>query len=49
VELIKSYAGLSGEELPPDVAENLKQLHSFVAYGDRNGDITKGTAFVEVK
>jgi Protein of unknown function (DUF3352) len=49
VELIKSYAGLSGEELPPDVAKNLKPLHSFVAYGDRNGDITKGTAFLEVK
>jgi hypothetical protein len=49
VELIKSYAGLSGEKLPPDVAENLKPLHSFVGYGDRNGDITKGTAFLEVK
>ena len=49
MELIKSYAGLSGEKLPPDVAENLKPLHSFVAYGDRHGDITKGTAFLEVK
>ena len=49
VELIKSYAGLSGDKLPPEVMENLKPLHSFVAYGDRNGDITKGTAFLEVK
>jgi hypothetical protein len=49
VELIKSYAGLSGEKLPPDVLENLKPLHSFVAYGDRSGDIYKGSAFLEVK
>jgi Protein of unknown function (DUF3352) len=49
VELIKSYAGSSGGKLPPDVLENLKPLHSLVAYGDRNGDITKGTAFLEIK
>ena len=49
VELIKSYAGLSGDNLPPEILENLKPLHSLVAYGDRNGDVTKGTAFLEVK
>ncbi|MGN6430043.1 MAG: DUF3352 domain-containing protein [Gaiellaceae bacterium] len=49
VDLIKSYAGLSGDKLPPDLLENLKPLHSFVAYGDRNGDVTKGTAFLEIK
>ena len=49
VDLIKGYAGLSGDKLPPDVLENLKPLHSVVAYGDRNGDITRGTAFFEVK
>ena len=49
VELIKSYAGLSGEKLPPDVMENLKPLHSLVAYGDRSEDIYKGSAFLEVK
>jgi hypothetical protein len=49
VDLIKSYAGLSGDKLPPDVLENLKPLSSFVAYGDRNGDVTKGTALLEVK
>jgi hypothetical protein len=49
VELIKSYAGLSGEKLPADVLENLKPLHSLVAYGSRSGDVTRGTAFLEVK
>jgi Protein of unknown function (DUF3352) len=49
VKLVTSYAGLSGDKVPPDVAENLKPLRSFVAYGDRDGDITKGTAFLEVK
>ena len=49
VELIKSYAGLSGEKLPPEVLDNLKPLHSFVAYGDRSGDVYKGSAFLEVK
>jgi len=49
VELIKSYAGLSGDKLPPEVLDNLKPLQSFVAYGSRDGDVTKGTAFLEIK
>ena len=49
VELINSYAGLSGEKLPPEVLDNLKPLQSFVAYGSRDGDVTKGTAFLEIK
>jgi hypothetical protein len=47
IGLLKSYAGLSG--VPPDVLDNLKPFHSFVAYGDRSGDVTKGAAFLEVK
>jgi len=49
VELMKSYAALSGDKLPPDVLDNLKPLQSFVAYGDRNGDVYRGSAFLEVK
>jgi hypothetical protein len=49
LDLIKSYAGLAGGKLPPEVRDNLKPLHSFVAYGSQSGDVTKGTAFLEVK
>jgi hypothetical protein len=49
LELIKSYAGLSGAELPPSVFENLKPLRSFVAYGSSKDDVTKFAAFLEVK
>jgi Protein of unknown function (DUF3352) len=48
-ELIKSYAGLAGTELPPAVRENLKPLRSFVVYGSAKGDVTKFAAFLEVK
>src|SRR4029453_13483724 len=34
VELIKSYAGLSGEKLPPAVLENLTPLPYFLLSGD---------------
>jgi hypothetical protein len=48
-QLIQSYAGLAGTKVPPDVAENLKPLRSFVAYATANGDLEKSTAFLEVK
>jgi Protein of unknown function (DUF3352) len=47
--LIESYAGLAGGTIPADVRANLKPLKSFVAYGSKDGDITKAEAFLELK
>ena len=49
MELAKSYAGLGGANLPPEVRENLKPLQSFVAFATSDGDLTKTTAFLEIK
>jgi hypothetical protein len=49
VELAKSYAGLGGAMLPADVRENLKPLRSFVAFATSSGDLTKTTAFLEIR
>jgi hypothetical protein len=49
VELVKSYAGLAGGNLPPEVQENLKPLGSFLAFGTSSGDLTKTAAFLEIK
>jgi hypothetical protein len=48
-QLIQSYAGLAGGDIPASVRENLKPLKSFVAYGSRDGDVTKAEAFLEIK
>jgi Protein of unknown function (DUF3352) len=49
VELAKSYAGLAGGSLPPQVRENLKPLRSFVAFATSSGDLMKTSAFLEIK
>ena len=49
MELAKSYAGLGGTTLPPEVRENLKPLRSFVAFATSSGDLTKTSAFLEIK
>jgi Protein of unknown function (DUF3352) len=49
VQLIESYMGISGEEMPPKVRENLKPLKSFVAYSVTKGDLTRLTAFLEIE
>ena len=49
VQLIQSYLGLSGEKMPPNVAEDLKPLQSFVAYNTTSGDVSKSVAFLEIK
>jgi Protein of unknown function (DUF3352) len=49
LELIKSYAGLAGGKLPPNVRENLRPLQSFVAFGSSSGDVTKLAAFLAIK
>ena len=49
VELAKSYAGLGGANLPPEARENLKPLRSFVAFATSDGDLTKTSAFLEIK
>jgi hypothetical protein len=49
LQLIKSYAGLAGGELPPNVRENLEPLQSFLAFGSSSGDVTKLAAFLEIK
>lgn len=49
VQLIESYMGISGEQMPQKVRENLKPLKSFVAYNVTTGDLTKLTAFLEIE
>jgi hypothetical protein len=48
-ELITSYAGVAGANLPSSIRENVKPLRSFVAYGGPKGDVTKFEAFLEIK
>jgi Protein of unknown function (DUF3352) len=49
LQLIESYAGLSGNSIPPNIAADLKPLHSFVAYTTASGDVSKSVAFLEIK
>jgi hypothetical protein len=49
IALVESLAGLSGESLPPKVAENLRPLRSLTAWGKRSGDAFTFDAFVEIK
>jgi len=49
IALAESLSGLAGASLPPKVAENLRPLRSFVAWGDRSGDAFTFDAFLEIK
>jgi hypothetical protein len=49
IALVESLAGISGESLPPQAAENLRPLRSFVAWGERSGDAFTFDAFLEIK
>jgi Protein of unknown function (DUF3352) len=48
-DLIEQVAALSGEELSPDVVENLRPLRSALASGSSNGSETTFRIFVEVE
>jgi hypothetical protein len=48
LQLIQNYLGFEGG-VPPGVRANLKPLQSFVAYSTTSGDLTKLTAFLEIK
>jgi hypothetical protein len=49
VQLMKSYFGVSGGKVPPDVEANLKPLQSFVGYSTVDGDLAKLGAFLQIK
>jgi len=49
IALAESLSGLAGSSLPPKVAENLRPLRSFIAWGDRSGDAFTFDAFLEIK
>jgi hypothetical protein len=48
LELIVGYAGISGQNLPENVSRNLEPLESFVAYGTKDGALSKSLAFLEI-
>ena len=47
--LIRSYLGFSGDELPPAVSRNLEPLKSLVAYGTKDGSLSRALAFLEIE
>jgi Protein of unknown function (DUF3352) len=49
IALAESLSGLAGSSLPPRVAENLRPLRSFVAWGQRSGDAFTFDGFLEIK
>lgn len=49
IALAESLSGLAGSALPPVVADNLRPLRSFVAWGERSGDAFTFDAFLEIK
>jgi hypothetical protein len=47
--LVEGFAGLAGESLPSQVAENLRPLRSFLAWSEGSGDSRTFDAFLEIK
>jgi hypothetical protein len=47
--LLEGFAGLAGQNLPPEVTENLRPLRSFLAWSAGSGDTRTFDAFVEIK
>ena len=49
-ELLRSYLGFAGEsdELPPQVSRNLEPLESLVAYGTKDGTLSKSVTFLQI-
>ena len=49
IPLIEGFAGLSGSNLPSTVTENLRPLHSFVAWSAGSGNTRTFDVFLEIK
>jgi Protein of unknown function (DUF3352) len=47
--LLEGFAGLSGQNLPPEVTENLRPLRSFLAWSAGSGGTRTFDAFLEIK
>ena len=47
--LLEAFAGLAGENLPPEVTENLRPLRSFLAWSAGSGRTRTFDAFLEIK
>jgi hypothetical protein len=49
IPVIENFATTAGTNLPPDARDNLEPLRSFVSYGATEGDVSKFSAFLEIK
>ena len=49
IPLVENFATTAGESIPPQVADNLRPLRSFVAYGSGDKNLSKFTAFLQIK
>jgi uncharacterized protein DUF3352 len=49
LQLLQSYLGLAGGDVPAELRENLTPLQAFVAYSTREGDLTTLAAFLQIK
>ena len=48
IEIVLGYAGLSGEDVPPEVSRNLEPLRSLVVYGTQDGNLGTSLLFLEI-
>jgi hypothetical protein len=49
ITLIQGFAGVSGEEVPPELARNLEPLRTFVSHAGREGDRVEFAALLTVE
>ncbi|HEY6835933.1 MAG TPA: DUF3352 domain-containing protein [Gaiellaceae bacterium] len=49
IPLIEGFAGISGQNLPPSVTENLRPLRSFLAWSAGSGNTRTFDLFLEIK
>lgn len=49
IDLIMGYAASSGETVPPEISRNFEPLRSVVAFGEKDGDLSKSLVFVGIE
>ena len=47
--LIGGFAGIAGEELPPDLERNLRPLRSLLTHASRDGDEISSTSLLTIE
>jgi hypothetical protein len=48
IELALGYAGLAGEDVPPEVSRNVEPLRSLVVHGTKDGNLASTLVFLEL-